>query len=118
MRTQALLVLGVCVLGCDGPTASVFMTDARVVRDPARRAVVDVDLLGRESLGESAGTYCLTVTFPDQPAPVVECKSDLADGDKRTARFVSDREPKPGANIAIILRHDLEVSRRDLATPP
>ena len=114
-RHLVLLALGLGA--CDGPGASVQITDADAYRAPDRRVVVEVDLLAHESLGGNIGVYCTRVTFAGQDNPVEECSADLEDGDSKTVRLVSEREIPPEAAITVRVRLGRVDVGRSLAAP-
>lgn len=119
MRALAgFIVSGVLLFGgCEGPHASVDITDARVSRDAARHVVVEIDLEAQENLGGNIGTYCVRVTFTGQTDYREECRADLEDGDTKTVRFVSNGDLPVGAQIVVRVRLGATDIGRDLAAP-
>lgn len=116
MRLSTWGLLGCLLLACEGPRASIEIEDARVSRDEGNKVVAEVDLLAHDQLGGSVGTYCTKVVFPNE-TPVEACSADLEDGDRRTIRWVSLREPPPGALVNVRVRLGSVDTERFLGSP-
>ena len=119
---RAARFISACLLSfvpaaCDDAGAAIEIDDVRAGRDEARRVVVEVHLEARESLGGSVGIYCVRVTFAGQPAFREQCQADLADGDRKMLRFVSDGELPEGARIDLSVRLGGVIEGRSLAAP-
>jgi len=112
------IAFGMAAMACDGPGASIEITDARAFRGADNRVVLDVDLRAHEALGGSVGIYCTRVTFAGQGNPAEVCSADLEGGDTKTVRLVSDGDLEPGAAITIRVRLDRTDVGRSLAAPP
>lgn len=112
------IIAAALAVGCSDGGAEIFIEDARASRIADGRVVVETDVVAKERLGGSLGTYCARTTFVTQALPVTVCYADLEDGDRKTLRFTSDGALPVGVPITVSVWVDGKGEGRTLAAPP